>query len=62
MDNLEQLAKDIVRYDPDLFGTLTEITYGTDNKHKLERILHWSNQWQNSPRKRMTEKSRPKRS
>ena len=60
MDNqLQQIADDIVQYDPDLFGTLTELAFGDDNNFKLKRILEWGNRWQTSKQNQRTEKSRP---
>lgn len=56
---LQQIADDIVQYDPDLFGTLTELAFGDNNNFKLKRILEWGNQWQNLNQKQQTEKSRP---
>jgi hypothetical protein len=61
-DNLQQIAEEIVRHDPDLYGTLTEIIYGNDNKFKLERILHWSNQWKILNQKPTMGKSQQKHS
>lgn len=57
MDNqLQQIADDIVRFDPDLFGTLTEISFGSDNNFKLKRILDWGNKWQTSSQEQVTER------
>lgn len=59
---LQQIADDIVQYDPDLFGTLTELAFGDDNNFKLKRILRWGNQWQTLNQKHTTEKPRQGRS
>ena len=61
-DTLSQLANDIVKHDPKLFGTLTEIVYGQSNEYKLERILDWGNQWGTSARKQKTGKRPPEHS
>lgn len=53
---LQELAEDIVTHDPDLFGTLTEIFYGDDNKFKLKRILDWGNKWQTLSQEQVTER------
>ena len=59
MDNqLQQIADDIVQYDPDLFGTLTELAFGDDKNFKLKRILEWGNKWQTLNQKQQTAKSR----
>ena len=60
--DLKEIAQDILKYDPTLFGTLTEITYGNDRSYKLQRILDWGNQWQTSDQKQKTEKRPPKHS
>jgi len=59
---LEQIAEDIVKHDPKLFGTLTEIHFGESNEYKFKRILDWSNQWENSAPRHTTEKPHQGRS
>ena len=63
MENqLHQIAEDIIKHDPKLFGTLTEIHFGQSNEYKLERIIDWSNQWENSAPRHTMGKRQPRRS
>lgn len=61
-NTLQQLAEDIVKHDPKLFGTLTEMHFGPSNEYKLERILDWSMQWENLAPKHTTGKRQQGRS